>query len=87
MKVELMLEDHQTVRLETVNQVKLIKVNPALTNQYTCDFCDFCDFQKIKTDVFRQIEDPGIVSNGMKLQENVTPEWNVTHHASDLTAE
>jgi hypothetical protein len=26
------LEDHQTVRLETVNQVKLIKVNPALTN-------------------------------------------------------
>ena len=22
----------------------------------------------------------------MKLQENVTPEWNVTHHASDLAA-
>ena len=22
----------------------------------------------------------------MKLQENATPEWNVTHHASDLTA-
>ena len=26
------LEDHQTLRLETVNRVKLIKVNPALTN-------------------------------------------------------
>ena len=25
------LEDHQTLRLETVNRVKLIKVNPALT--------------------------------------------------------
>ena len=26
------LEDHQTLRLETVNKVKMIKVNPALTN-------------------------------------------------------
>ena len=26
------LEDHQIVRLETVNRHKLIKVNPALTN-------------------------------------------------------